>query len=95
MVLETPVGRVLWRQGSYTAPTSYTAVWEHRDLKSEAFTHALTAAFHEQPREIRAALDDASSVVDAGEDETFAYEHELRHLESLIQCLAEGAIIEE
>jgi hypothetical protein len=57
VLFETPVGRVLWRQGSYTDPASYTAVWEYRDLKSEAFAHALTAAFHEQPREIRAAFD--------------------------------------
>ncbi|CAG0981266.1 hypothetical protein ANRL4_01886 [Anaerolineae bacterium] len=57
ILFETPVGRVLWKQGSYTDPVSYTAIWEYRDLKSEAFAHALHTAFHEQPREIRAAYD--------------------------------------
>ncbi len=45
--------------------------------------------------EVRAALDDASSVVDAGEDETFAYEHELHRLDTLIRNLTDGAIIAE
>jgi hypothetical protein len=57
VLFETPVGRVLWKQGTYTDPAAYTAVWEHRDLKAEAFAHALHAAFQQQPRELRAAFD--------------------------------------
>ena len=52
---------------------------------------AVLATLHE----VRAALDDASSVVDAGEDETFAYEHELHRLDTLIRNLTDGAIIAE
>ena len=36
-------------------------------------------------REAKAALDDASSVVDAGEGEAYAYEHELCQLAGLIE----------
>ena len=57
VLFETPVGRVLWKQGSYTDPAAYTAIWEYRDLKAEAFAHALHTAFQQQPREIRAAYD--------------------------------------
>jgi hypothetical protein len=44
-------------------------------------------------REAKAALDDASSVVDAGEGEAYAYEHELRRLAGLIEQLEGGAFI--
>jgi hypothetical protein len=45
--------------------------------------------------EVRAAVDDAGSVVDAGEDEEVAYEHELRRLDLLIKRLAAGAELVE
>ena len=45
--------------------------------------------------EVRAAVDDAGSVVDPGEDEEVAYEHELRRLDTLIKRLTAGAIIVE
>ncbi|MBI5565779.1 MAG: hypothetical protein HY870_12865 [Chloroflexi bacterium] len=44
-------------------------------------------------REAKAALDDASSVVDASEGETYAYEHDLCRLSNLIEQLEGGAFI--
>jgi hypothetical protein len=49
----------------------------------------LLATLHE----VRAVVDDASSVVDPGEDEAVAYEHELRRLDALIKRLTAGAEI--
>jgi len=46
-------------------------------------------------REAKTVLDDASSVVDAGEGEEYAYEHDLRHLEKLIERLEGGVFIVE
>ncbi len=40
--------------------------------------------------EVLRALDDASTVVDAGEEETVAYEHEKHALYRLIERLAPG-----
>ena len=69
-----------------------TAMPNQEQIDPDALTCAAMLA---TLQEVRAALDDASSVVDAGEDETFAYEHELRRLDTLIQRLTDGAIIEE
>ncbi len=44
-------------------------------------------------RAMHSALDDASSVVDASEGETYAYELELRQLDSLIKQLEGGVFI--
>ena len=51
----------------------------------------LLATLHE----VRAAVDDASSIVDPGEDEEVAYEHELRRLDALIKRLTAGADLVE
>ena len=69
-----------------------TPMFSQEQIDSDALTCAAVLA---TLNEVRAALDDAFSVVDAGEDETFAYEHELRRLDTLIQCLTDGAIIAE
>lgn len=69
-----------------------TSMPSQEQIDSNALTRAAVLA---TLNEVRAALDNASSVVDAGEDETFAYEHELRRLDTLIQRLTDGAIIEE
>ena len=51
----------------------------------------LLATLHE----VRALVDDASSVVDPGEDEEVAYEHELRRLDTVIKRLTAGADLVE
>ena len=50
----------------------------------------------DQLENVRRALDDASSVVDAGEGEAYAYQSELQDLRALLEKLQSGAyLIEE
>lgn len=60
-----------------------------RKLYGEVSRAELVQTLHSAKR----ALDDASGVVDAGEGEDYAYEHELRRLEQLIEQLESGAYI--
>lgn len=62
-----------------------------RQIYGAISRQALIETLHEVER----ALDDASTVVDAGEDEEYAYQHELERLRKLIERLEQGAFIAE
>lgn len=49
IMLNTPVGRVYWREGSHSDGSSRTAIWEYRDLKSNALADAIDEAFRKMP----------------------------------------------
>ncbi len=62
-------------------------------LLGTIYAHVTRADLLVALRATHSALDDASSVVDASESEAYAYERELRQLDSLIKQLDGGAFI--
>ena len=57
LMINTSVGRVYFNQGDYQKPRTNTAVWEWRDLKSNAFADELNTAFQKQPVCLRSIYD--------------------------------------
>jgi hypothetical protein len=55
--LDTPVGVVYFKEGDYHDSRAHTAVWEWRDLKSNAFADELNTAFQRQPACLRRVYD--------------------------------------
>ena len=92
---------VMWAEGGPAFYGSISGFMSQTSLTLEDLLRGVYGTLSRQTlvdqlENVRRALDDASSVVDAGEGEAYAYQSELQDLRALLEKLQSGAyLIEE